>query len=260
MPKPFASFILILVATISTFIATSSCEDGVSAGGGTTSTPTPTPSGSSRTVDAYTTSGAIHGNCALKTRSTATCDAARTALGFTGNWLKFSCNITLGLLDVTNATASSYAAATWVTLTFVDLPEHESNYYPTSGTYSFTANGETVTGNYNDMYRAYTPASPNPSFVAQKSYVMKVPKTPNTTSTATTGFGAVGLTLDGIAVFDSAAANSDNIFSEANTFDECQGHPNSQGYHYHTEPWSISYDDNNLIGLMLDGHWIYGRR
>jgi hypothetical protein len=30
-------------------------------------------------------------------------------------------------------------------------------------------------------------------------------------------------------------------------------------YHYHAEPYSISYVDGRFIGVLLDGHPVYGR-
>ena len=46
----------------------------------------------------------------------------------------------------------------------------------------------------------------------------------------------------------------DDIYQEAKTFDRCGGHPEGTGvYHYHSEPYAISYDDDNFIGVMRDG-------
>jgi hypothetical protein len=73
--------------------------------------------------------------------------------------------------------------------------------------------------------------------------------------------GIEGVTLNGVGVFDSAAGGTDNIFAEAGSFDQCGGHPDNTGtYHYHAEPYSISYDDDQLIGVMRDGFFIYGRQ
>jgi hypothetical protein len=218
---------------------------------------------SGRAINAYTSTLSTNNNCALLSRDTSSCNAARTAMGFTGNWLLFSCNVVLGLKTAGGATTTTFGSAAWVTITFTDLPDYASNYYPQTGTYSFTANSETVSGNYSTMYTAYTTAYPNPSYIAQQSMVLKVPITPSVSQTSTSGYSAVGVTLNGVAILDSMAANSDSIFAEAGSFDECQGHPNSQNggtYHFHTEPYSISYNDNNLIGIMLDGYWIYGRK
>ena len=31
-------------------------------------------------------------------------------------------------------------------------------------------------------------------------------------------------------------------------------------YHYHAEPYALTYDDDALIGVMRDGYFVYGRR
>jgi hypothetical protein len=73
--------------------------------------------------------------------------------------------------------------------------------------------------------------------------------------------GIVALAINGVGIFDSSAGNTDNIFAESGSFDECGGHPDNQGtYHYHSEPYSISYNDSKLIGVMRDGFFIYGRQ
>ena len=150
-----------------------------------------------------------------------------------------------------------------MTVTFPDLPDYPSNYYPTTGTYSFTAGSVLVTGNYSSLYSAYTTTFPDPGSIATVSTVMKIPiiTTPATSGgTDAMGMGMVGVSLNGVAIFDNLAANTDNIFAEAGSFDQCQGHPAGTTYHYHSEPYSLSYNDNNVIGIMRDGYWIYGRK
>jgi hypothetical protein len=196
------------------------------------------------------------------TRDTSACTSTRTAKGFSGNWLKFSCNVVLGLVDSSGNSVSTYSSATYVTVTFVDLPDYTSKYYPTSGTYSFTGQDETVSGSYSSLYSAYSTTFPDPSSIAQQSIVMKIPVTPGT-GHSTMDMGMVGVSINGVALYDNLAASTDNIFSEDGSFDQCQGHPSSGNggtYHYHSEPYTISYDDNNVIGIMRDGYWIYGRK
>src|SRR5207237_783471 len=73
-----------------------------------------------------------------------------------------------------------------------------------------------------------------------------VPVTPATTG-QTMGLGPVGIAVNGVASFDDQAAPGDDIFQEALSFDQCQGHPAPGGtYHYHSEPYAISYDDAAL--------------
>jgi hypothetical protein len=75
------------------------------------------------------------------------------------------------------------------------------------------------------------------------------------------GTAVVGLALNGVPIFGNFAAPGDDIYEEAQTFDRCGAHPQNTGkYHYHGEPYAISYDDSNFIGVMRDGYPVYGRR
>lgn len=203
---------------------------------------------------------AFGGTCTSKTRDVSSCKAAREALGFEDEWLYFSCNVVLGLADASKNEVTSMAAATFITVKATGLPAHKSNFYPTTGTYSFSAYDYTVSGNYTDMYEAYSPSSGNPNLIAQQSYVLYIPKSPTSGTHANKSFGVTGISIDGVAIFNSLAAGDDNIFQEAGSFDECQGHPDAQSrYHYHSEPYALSYQDSKLIGIMRDGFFVYGR-
>jgi hypothetical protein len=184
----------------------------------------------------------------------------RTALGLSGNWLSFSCNVVLGLATSNGTTTTTYADAAYVTVTTYDLPDHTSNYYPSSGSYSFTANSTTISGDYSSMYTAYTTSFPDPSTISQQSITMNIPLTASYSGSQTMSVGMVGIAIDGVGIYNSQANETDNIFAEAGSFDTCQGHPADGQYHYHNEPYAISYDDNNLIGVMRDGYWVYGRK
>jgi hypothetical protein len=165
-------------------------------------------------------------------RDTSACKASRTAAGLGGFWLKFSCRVTLG------------RDAQQVQLESDGRPDYPSNYFPSGDA----------------CHEDYTPSFPDPNLIAIKSLTMKVPVTPMGAGSAM-GLGAVGLAINGVEIFDNQAAQGDDIYLESKSFDRCQGHPSGKAvYHYHSEPYSISIDDANLIGVMLDGYPIYGRR
>jgi hypothetical protein len=226
---------------------------------------------SSRTINANTTaietvSTTFNGTsetCSLLSRDASSCTSARTALGLSGNWLSFSCNVVLGLADASKNSTTSYSSAKYVTLAVENLPDYTSNYWPTTGSYSFTANGYTVTGNDSDLYVAFTVPFNDPNKIGARSATMYVPITPAQAAAKSQimSMGTVGMALNGVFIYDSVAGNTDNIFSEGGSFDQCGGHPDtSSSYHYHSEPYSISYDDNKLIGVMMDGFFVYGRK
>jgi hypothetical protein len=75
------------------------------------------------------------------------------------------------------------------------------------------------------------------------------------------GTAVVGLAVNGVPIFGNFAAPGDDIYQEAKTFDRCGGHPQFSGeYHYHSEPYAITYDDDAFVGVMRDGYPIYGRK
>jgi len=197
----------------------------------------------------------------MYTRDTSACQTARTSLGLSGNWLEFSCNVVLGVTDINKNPISSFAFAVYVSVTVVDMPDYKSVYYPTTGTYSFTANDDTVAGNYFDLYSLYNTTFPDPGSIKQSSFTLYIPTVPTkATTTQTQSLGPVGVAVNGVLIFNNLAGNTGNIFEEAGSFDEEQGHPAMTTYHYHSEPYSISYNDDNLIGVMRDGFFIYGRK
>jgi hypothetical protein len=200
-------------------------------------------SSSKPAVDSATTSGCaladntsptatVTNGCTLITRDTSACMAARTAQGLSGEWLEFSCRVTLTVMsDRVQVTADSQ-------------PDYPSNYFAASDV----------------CYEAYTTQFPDPNLIKAQALALAIPLAPTTTG-ATMGLGAVGVAIDGVAIFDNQAAPGDDIFTEAGSFDRCGGHPAPGGeYHFHGEPYSISSDDDHLIGVLRDGYFVYGRR
>jgi hypothetical protein len=123
-------------------------------------------------------------------------------------------------------------------------PDYTSNYFATT----------------DPCYVAYTTAFPDPNVNKAQAFTIRAQKTPIVTST-TMGLGPVGVAVNGVEIFDNQAAPGDDIYKEAGSFDRCGGHPAPGGaYHYHGEPFSISSDDGNLIGVLRDGYFVYGRR
>jgi hypothetical protein len=239
------------------------CSSGSSSSDGGSSTTT-------RTVDSLTTvTGTVtttvlgtSESCSQLSRDASSCESARTSLGLTGNWLKFSCNVAESLVNSSLSAVTSIASATYVKLVSTSLPDYKSNYFATTGSYSFTANGDTVSGNFSDLYSAFTTPFPDPGTIGAESITMYIPLNPAQAAAKSQhmGMGTVGMAINGVSIYDSIAAGTDNIFAEAGSFDQCQGHPAGTNYHYHSEPYSISYDDNQLIGVMRDGFFVYGRK
>lgn len=179
--------------------------------------------------------GESNNGCALLARDASACYNARAAAGLDGFWLGFSCSVEL---TVDGDTVQLYS---------LSMPDYPSNYFPTS----------------DPCYAAATNpnAIQNPNWLMSQPMTLTVPRTPSSATSTAMGVGAVGMALNGVAIFDDRAAMGDDIYTEAKTFDDCQGHPTPTSmYHYHAEPYAISYDDARFIGVMRDGYAVYGRR
>ncbi|MGE0546261.1 MAG: YHYH protein [Kofleriaceae bacterium] len=171
--------------------------------------------------------------CEILDRDTSSCAADRMAAGLDGVWLKFSCRVELAM------------TSTAVTAAADGQPDFTSNYFALS----------------HPCWESYTGAIQNPNSIVLKSYAIEFPRAPNSSPRTMQMTAVVGLTINGIPIYGNFAAPGDDIFTEAQTFDRCGGHPQMAGaYHNHSEPLSISYDDANLVGVMRDGYAIYGRK
>lgn len=206
--------------------AATSSTGGSSGSTGTTCTPALNTT-STTTTNTY--------GCPVLTRDVSSCKAAREAQGLSGFWLKFSCNVTLT------------KSGTNVILSSSNLPDYKSYYYSST----------------DNCYEAFTSTArkANPNLISSQTLSMTVPYSPTAAAATTaTSEGAIGMALNGVALYDNTAAPGDDIYNEEATFDKCDGHPEkSSRYHYHTEPSSITSADANFIGVMRDGIPVYGR-
>lgn len=218
------------IATVLTFASMS-----LAACGGTTA-PDQMTSGCQLTANTSATTTTSPTGCKVLSRDTSSCTDARKAQGFSGFWLKFSCRVTLGM--------ASDAGGQVITAASDNLPDYTSFYFPKTDA----------------CYATYSGSIHNPNEIASRNQVIRFPVSPNMTSQSAGG-GVIGVALNGVVLFANNAAPGDDIFLEAMTFDQCGAHPEMRGtYHYHSEPYAISYDDANFIGVMRDGYPIYGRR
>lgn len=211
---------------------------GGTGGTGTTTTPGGTTSTDGSCSLLVNTSEAASKNtygCAIVTRDTSSCSAARTAQGLSGYWLKFSCRVTLT------------KSGTNVEMATDSQPDTRSQYFAsTDACYeAFSATGRKT----------------NPNSIGVSSIKVTVPMSGTKAASNTAVSGAtLGLAISGVSIFGNFAAPGDDIYAESETFDKCEGHPQNTGlYHYHSEPTSITQTDSAFVGVMRDGFPIYGR-
>jgi YHYH protein/Secretion system C-terminal sorting domain len=114
----------------------------------------------------------------------------------------------------------------------------------------------------------------DPNVAEEQDFVFKLPRNPKeeTGTKLSTPLGAIGVLINGVAIFNSEDANSYNnqnvwhsnaVIVEASSFDDCLGHPQMNGiYHYHENPICLYSMDSTkhspIIGYAFDGFPIYG--
>lgn len=87
-----------------------------------------------------------------------------------------------------------------------------------------------------------------------------VDATPNLTgATVATELNTIGIAVSGASIFNDQEGGGD-LDQAAGSLDFNGAHKGPGVYHYHLEPRTISNDDEELVGILLDGVFIYGRK
>lgn len=93
------------------------------------------------------------------------------------------------------------------------------------------------------------------------SFTLTIPASPQKASSSTsTGLGAIGISVSGSVIYNDQEGPNVPLDDAAGSLDFNGAHTGPQSYHYHLEPVSFSKDDGNLIGIIADGFFLYGRR
>lgn len=160
----------------------------------------------------------------------------------------------------------AYTSGTNYIFKSVNLPNHNSFYYCGShGAGATTCS----TGQNATLWEALPGGniSAGTNVISTQNLVYTIPQTPTPkTGTLTStqgGLVAIGITANGIAVFNNAAAPPDTLSVEAQTFDNYGGHPQNSGvFHHHAavNKLSSNMNDSTLIGVALDGYLIYAEK
>jgi hypothetical protein len=102
----------------------------------------------------------------------------------------------------------------------------------------------------------------NPNSIQSQSLILRIPRKPEKASTSqATGLGAIGLAVNGVAIFNQYAGPNRPLAGEIDSFDQYNGHPQQMGmYHYHVEPLHLTVSNGGagLVGFLLDGFPVYG--
>ncbi|KXI27108.1 YHYH protein [Paraglaciecola hydrolytica] len=93
------------------------------------------------------------------------------------------------------------------------------------------------------------------------TYTLTVANNPSkATSSSATGLGAIGIAVSGAVIYNDEEGPGIPLDGALSSLDFNGAHTGPQSYHYHLEPISFSEDDSNLIGVIADGFFLYGRK
>lgn len=111
---------------------------------------------------------------------------------------------------------------------------------------------------YIDEPTVQTTPSTIPGF--DGSATLTVSQNPQLASSSTaTSLGAIGIAVSGAAIYNDQEGNGP-LDGAAVSLDYTGGHIGPGVYHYHLEPTAWSEDDSNLVGILADGFFVYGRK
>lgn len=135
---------------------------------------------------------------------------------------------------------------TTYTIETTGLPNHETVYW----------------GEGNDLYLEENDVSTTPSIMTSNNneVTITVDATPNLTGTTVeTELNTIGIAVSGSSIFNDQEGNG-ALDQAAGSLDWTGAHIGPGVYHYHLEPKAFSDDDDALIGILLDGVFLYGRK
>lgn len=93
------------------------------------------------------------------------------------------------------------------------------------------------------------------------SYSLMVSANPSlASSSSATGLGAIGIAVSGAVIYNDEEGPNVPLDNAVGSLDYTGAHTGPQSYHYHLEPVAFSADDENLIGIISDGFFVYGRK
>ena len=124
-------------------------------------------------------------------------------------------------------------------------------------------NHETVYwGAGHPLYQAEPEVDLTPSIIPNfdGAATLTVSQNPQLASSSTaTSLGAIGIAVSGAAIYNDQEGNGP-LNEAAASLDYTGGHIGPDVYHYHIEPTAFSEDDSNLVGILADGFFVYGRK
>ena len=216
----------------------------------TTPTATPTPTVTSTpeptvTATPVTTVGSINGSPET--------GCANPLMELSGAFLDF--------VDAPNVDVVLSEDGCTVTLESIGKPDHTSPYWDPDGTSGLWVEAEDPDVFGNPDRDNHTGAA-SPGFIDDyvNTFNLVVSVDPQlATDLEATHLGAIGIATSGTPIFNRSEGPVDLGGGVIRGLDQNGAHTGPSTYHYHLEPKAVSFNDDNLVGIMADGFFLYGR-
>ncbi len=153
-----------------------------------------------------------------------------------GAWDEFSENVTV------------YMDGDEVVVETNGLPDHTSPYWsPDHPLYVEATVAERLVPGFIDNFTG--------------SYTLRVPASPQlAASSSGTTLGPIGIARSGSMLYNDREGGNQPIDDAAGGLDYTGAHTGPSSYHYHLETKAWSEDDDELIGVIADGFFLFGRK
>ena len=133
-----------------------------------------------------------------------------------------------------------------VTIESNGMPNHTSPYWSPGHPLHLEPTGRLTPGYIDEFNGSYSlTVSANPELAP---------------SPRATGLGPIGIAVSGANIYNDSEGPGRPLDQAIGSLDYTGAHTGPQSYHYHLEPVAWSEDDEELIGIMADGFFLYGRR
>ncbi len=139
-----------------------------------------------------------------------------------------------------------YIDGSEVVIETTGLPNHETVYW----------------GEGHELYLEEPDVALTPSIMSSNNNAttIRVDATPNLSGNQVdTQLGTIGIAVSGSSIFNDQEGNGP-LNQAAASLDWTGAHIGPGVYHYHLEPKAFTNDDDNLVGILLDGVFLYGRK
>ncbi len=131
------------------------------------------------------------------------------------------------------------------------LPNHETVYW---------GEGDDLYLDEPDVARTGEEGNLTTIYSNNNAVTITVDATPDLTgNSVATDFDTIGIAVSGASIFNDQEGNG-ALDDAALSLDWTGAHIGPGVYHYHLEPVAVSDDDSELVGILLDGVFLYGRK